>query len=99
MKLYLIHCGYYDLDIADGLYENHVNYFVAAENFNEAKVKAKSISEYKNKKMHIDGIQEIQMVNGHLIKLEYQEKEHDFTKIINFKHRELSVDQIGKGVS
>jgi len=31
-----------DADICEGLYEGHVNYFVAAENFDEARAKAKS---------------------------------------------------------
>ena len=40
MKLYLVHCGFYDKDICDGLYESHVNFFVSADHFEEARQKA-----------------------------------------------------------
>lgn len=90
MKLFLVHCGYYDSEVCDGLYEGHVNYFIAAESFEEAKVKAKTLEEFKHKKMHVDGMQEIQVVNGHAIHLEYDKSYLDQTKIINFKHRELA---------
>lgn len=43
MKLYMIHCGFYDPDLCDGLYEGHVNFFVAAESFEDARAKAKLI--------------------------------------------------------
>ena len=64
MKLYLIHAGFYDSHIMDGLYEQHTNYFVVAENINTAKKKARQNSTYKKKKMHIDGIQELNAVDG-----------------------------------
>ena len=41
MKLYMVHCGFYDADICEGLYESHVNYFVAAEDFAGARARAK----------------------------------------------------------
>ena len=37
MKLFLIHVGFYDPDIMDGLYEQHSNYFVVAEDIKDAK--------------------------------------------------------------
>ncbi|MFZ4713819.1 MAG: hypothetical protein ACOYL6_08920 [Bacteriovoracaceae bacterium] len=70
MKLYLIHCGFSDSSIFEGIYESHVNFFVAAQNAEEARLKAKEISHYKEKKMHIDGVQVIEAVNGHWIRLE-----------------------------
>jgi len=69
MKLYLIHVGFYDSDIMHGLYEQHVNYFVVADNVKEAKKKARQNSIYKKKKMHIDGIQELNIIDGYQIKL------------------------------
>ena len=69
MKLYLIHVGFYDTEIMDGLYEQHTNYFVVAKNVMDAKVKAKQNSIYKKKKMHIDGIQELNIIDGYHIKL------------------------------
>ena len=69
MKLYLIHVGYYDTEIMDGLYEQHTNYFVVAKNVKDAKKKARQNSTYKRKKMHIDGIQELNIIDGYQIKL------------------------------
>ena len=69
MKLYLIHVGYYDTEIMDGLYEQHTNYFVVAKNVKDAKKKARQNSTYKKKKMHIDGIQELNRIDGYRIKL------------------------------
>ena len=69
MKLYLIHVGFYDTEIMDGLYEQHTNYFVVAENVIDAKKKARQNSTYKRKKMHIDGIQELNIIDGYQIKL------------------------------
>ena len=40
MNLYMIHVGFYDPDIMDGLYEQHTNYFVVAEDIKDAKQKA-----------------------------------------------------------
>ena len=50
MKLFLIHVGFYDPEIMDGLYEQHINYFVVAQNIKEAKKKAQLKSIYKRKK-------------------------------------------------
>ena len=69
MKLYLIHVGFYDPDIMEGLYEQHANYFVVAENVVDAKKKARQNTIYKKKKMHIDGIQELKIIDGYRINL------------------------------
>ena len=69
MKLYLIHVGFYDTEIMKGLYEQHANYFVVAENVNSAKKQARQNPIYRKKKMHIDGIQELKAVDGYSIKL------------------------------
>ncbi len=69
MKLYLIHVGFYDPEIMEGLYEQHVNYFVVAENVVDAKKKARENTIYKKKKMHIDGIQELKIIDGYRINL------------------------------
>ena len=68
MKLFLIHVGFYDPDIMEGLYEQHSNYFVVAENIKEAKNKARGKPIYKRKKMHIDGIQELNVIEGYRVK-------------------------------
>ena len=58
MKLFLVHAGFYDDNVSGGFYESHTNYFVVATDVKQAKQKAKAIPEYKDKKMHIDGIKE-----------------------------------------
>ena len=49
MKLFLIHVGFYDPEIMEGLYEQHSNYFVVAKNIKEAKEKARLNPIYKRK--------------------------------------------------
>ena len=69
MNLYLVHAGFYDEDVSSGFYESHTNYFVVADSVKSAKLKARSIKEYQDKKMHIDGIMEINEVDGYNISL------------------------------
>lgn len=90
MKLYLVHCGFYDNEICDGIYESHVNFFVSAESFEDARLKAKQLPEFKSKRMHVDGLQEIQSVNGYRVQLEQDLALNDQTQIVNFKHRDLA---------
>ena len=77
MKLFLIHVGFYDPDNMGGLYEQHSNYFVVAENIQEAKNKAKQKPIYIRKKMHIDGIQELNIIDGFRIHLISEESDND----------------------
>ena len=70
MKLFLIHAGFYDKKISAGFYESHTNYFVVAVDAKEAKVKAKELLEFQDKKMHIDGIMELDKVDGYKIILQ-----------------------------
>ena len=69
MSLYLVPFGFYDPNLSDGIYESHINLFVVASSFDEAKRKAKSNSEFKDRKMHVDGMQEISRVSGFDIQL------------------------------
>ena len=77
MKLFLVHTGYYDHNISNGFYESHTNYFVVAEDIKEAKKKIKGIEEFKHKKMHIDGILEIQNIGDYSIKLKHSPKKQE----------------------
>ncbi len=70
MKLYMVHVGYYDKSIGEGLYETHLNYFVAAEDAKDAKNKAHQLSEFQERSMHIDGMKEISSVDGYKVTLE-----------------------------
>ncbi len=65
MKLFMVHVGFYDPSIGDGIYETHLNYFIAAENAKDAKTKTHELAQFKEKSMHIDGIKEISNVQGY----------------------------------
>ncbi|MDB9995574.1 DUF1543 domain-containing protein [Gammaproteobacteria bacterium] len=70
MKLYMVHVGFYDAEVGEGIYESHMNFFVAASNAKSAKKKTFNLEQFKNKKMHIDGIKEISDVEGYKVILE-----------------------------
>jgi len=73
VKLFMVHVGYYDKSIGEGLYETHLNYFVAAEDAKDAKNKAHQLSEFQERSMHIDGMKEISSVDGYKVSLEQDE--------------------------
>ena len=77
MKLFMIHVGFYDDQVGEGIYESHINFFVAAGNAKSANKIIMRMDEFRNKKMHIDGIKEITNVDGyevHLTKNPQQKK-------------------------
>lgn len=88
--LFLVHCGFYDSDLCDGIYESHVNFFIAATSFDDARLRAKDLPEFKRKRMHVDGIQEIAAVQGHLIELREDVLLNGETLIHSRKHRDLA---------
>jgi hypothetical protein len=88
MKLYLIHCGFYDEEISDGIFEFHVNIPVMGENIEEAKKKVRLHPQFLGKKMHIDGVQEIKTIEGHRIAL-IKDEEATELAIASFCHRDL----------
>ena len=69
MNLYMVHVGFYDHSIGEGIYESHINYFTAGKDPKDAKAKIFSLKEFKDKKMHIDGIKEISSVDGYEVQL------------------------------
>lgn len=73
----MMHVGYYDKNIGDGIYEVHLNYFVAALNPKDAKFKTHSFVEFQEKSMHIDGIKEISFVDGYEVVLKESSEVHD----------------------
>lgn len=89
MKLYLVHCGFYDADLCDGIYEGHINLFVAAESFEAAKVRVRLEPEFKKKKMHVDGLQEVELVNGHLVQLVPDQGRTSETILNTNRHRDF----------
>ena len=86
MKLYLIHVGFYDSELMDGLYEQHGNFFVVAKNAKEAKTRAKMNQVFQNKNMHIDGIQELNLVDGYRVNLV---KETGTKETVNYSYNEV----------
>ena len=89
-KLFLVHCGFYDAEIGDGIFEGHVNYFVTAPSAEAARAKAKELAPYKTKRMHVDGIQEIEAVEGFRIKLERDDALAGASLVRNTRHRDLA---------
>ena len=69
MKLFQVHTGFYDPNISHGFYEGHTNIFVCAKDEEDARKIVKEKKEYKMLKMHIDGIQEINVVDGYKVEL------------------------------
>jgi hypothetical protein len=94
MKLYSVHCGFYDDAVAGGIYESHVNLFIAAESFEDARVRIKTHESFKNKRMHVDGIEEVAVVNGYDIRLERNAALDGVTNIVSWKHRELAAKKV-----
>ena len=67
MQLFIIHVGYYDYDV--GMYELHTQFLIPALSAAEAKAKTMAKDIFQAKKMHIDGIQEVNQVDGYAITL------------------------------
>ena len=63
----MVHVGFYDAEVGEGIYESHMNFFIAASNAKSAKKKTFNLEQFKNKKMHIDGIKEISDVEGYKV--------------------------------
>lgn len=85
-KLFLVHLGYYD-ELNQGVYESHTNIFVVANSYEEARKLAKENEMVRTNKMHIDGIQHIEMVDGYDLVLKKSERNN--TIINNHHFREL----------
>ncbi|OQW54668.1 MAG: hypothetical protein A4S09_05790 [Proteobacteria bacterium SG_bin7] len=88
MTLFLIHCGFYDEEISDGIYEFHVNIPVVASDLEEAKKKVRVLPQFHSKKMHIDGIQKIEAVDGYALTFSKADASCE-TYIQNIQHRDL----------
>lgn len=90
MNLYLVHCGFYDHELSDGVYESHTNFFVAAESFDDARAKAKLNPEFKGKRMHVDGLQEIQAVDGYRVSVARDVALEGRSVVVSSRHRDLA---------
>ncbi len=90
MKLFLVHCGYYDSEISDGLFESHTNVFVVAESFEDAKLEVKKSELFRHYRMHVDGLQEINAVQGFDIILIENLSLNGGSIVSTNKHRDLA---------
>lgn len=90
MKLYLIHCGYYENEIMDGVYESHVNFFVVAESFEDARAKAKQNPLYQKKRMHVDGLQQLDAISGFRVTVEEDRALEGKTQVLTDRYRGLA---------
>ncbi len=89
-SLFLVHCGFYDLELSDGIYESHVNFFVVADDFDDAKARAKELPEYKARRMHVDGLQRIDAVQGFRVVLKPDAGLRGETQVLGNRHRDLA---------
>ena len=87
MKLYLVHTGYYDKNVGEGFFEQHTNIFIVAENAHNAREKVKKIPEYIEKKMHIDGIKEIEYIDGYDINVKKSSNKEKVNTYNHYKER------------
>lgn len=87
-KLFLVHCGFYDATWGANTFENHTNFFVVAESAAEARQLVKNKSEVQKLRMHVDGLLEIQQIDGY--KIDLQPAENQDSLIIPHMHRDLA---------
>lgn len=90
MNLYLVHCGYYNNEAGNGIYESHTNFFVVADDFQGARQKVKQKDVFQKLKMHVDGIEHIQAIDGYALRLENQPELNERSVIERFRHRDLA---------
>lgn len=90
MKLFLVHCGYYDSKISEGLFESHTNIFVVAESFEAARLEAKRSELFQLYRMHVDGLLEINAVQGFKVSLTENPSLNGKSDVATNRHRELA---------
>ena len=93
MKLYLVHTGYYDKSVGEGFYEQHTNIFIVAKDPSSAREKVKKTKDYIEKKMHIDGIKEIENIGGYNVKLEKSKEQEKVNTYNHYQVRFLKKDK------
>lgn len=98
MILFLAHCGFYDPSLGEGLYEFHVNLFTLAPDWQTARRQIKEMPEFKEKRMHIDGLQEIHAVEGHMIVLVPSSHLEGKSHFVSYRHRDLATGSLENSV-
>jgi len=90
LQLYLVHCGYYDTEVLDGVYESHVNFVVAATSFEDARARVRQEPDFVRKKMHVDGLQRIEAAQGYRVVLEADPALQGRSLVQSSRHRDLA---------
>lgn len=90
VKLYLVHVGYYDTGLGQGIFESHADIVIAAESFEEARTKAKAHGLSHGQKVHIDGMLRIDVVDGYEISLQENPAAKGASVLTSNKERELA---------
>lgn len=85
MKLFIVHAGYYDGEI--GIYELHTNFLVAAAHVGDVKKIVKEKDIFRKKNMHIDAVQEIEVVDGYRVTL--IEDQTSATKLTSYDYTQM----------
>jgi hypothetical protein len=85
MKLFIVHAGYYDSEI--GIYELHTNFLLAAANVVEVKKLVKEKDIFRKKHMHIDAVQEIEVVDGFRVNLVPDQE--NSTKLTSYDYTQM----------
>ena len=98
-RLFLVHCGFYDPEVLNGIFEMHVDLFVIASDLASARVQAKAHPTYQKKRMHIDGVQEIEAIEGHRIRLEADASLKGEDRIISHTYRSLASKPVSPQVT
>jgi hypothetical protein len=90
MELYLVHCGFYDPSIGDGIFESHINLFIAGDSFEDARKRVREHPEFKKRGLHIDGFQRIEQVQGFSLHLSKTDDAGNETRIVPFSSRDMT---------
>ncbi len=90
LSLYLVHCGFYDLEVCDGVYESHVCFMIAASSFEDARARVKLEEGFRRKKMHVDGMQQVSAVQGYRVVLAPDSALEGRSELVSSRHRELA---------
>jgi hypothetical protein len=95
-KLFQVHCGFYDSEVLDGVFEFHVNFVVVAESFEDARARVKLEPDFQKKKMHVDGVQLIEAVQGYRVQLCEDPTLGGKSLVTSSRHRDLAPKNITK---
>lgn len=90
VQLYLVHVGYYDAGLGQGIFESHADLVIAATSFEEARAKAKAQGIEQGQKVHIDGMLRIDAVEGFAVTLQESPELNGRSVLASNKERELA---------